>query len=159
MENACTHDDGRNQPDPVKAALSGVKRALKPDQRLWYRRTFAAAGLSEGKRLLLHFGAVDWEAVVSVNGKEVGTHRGGYDPFTCDITEAVKPGADNELLLRVWDSTGAGGEPKGNDEKKVATQGKPAPQIHNVKNSVCRGYGIHRKILLYHKITTISSLN
>ena len=61
----------------------------------------------------MHFGAVDWEAVVSVNGKEVGTHRGGYDPFTFDITDAVKAGSENELVVRVADSTGRDGEPHG----------------------------------------------
>lgn len=97
----------------VESALSGVKKPLTAQQRLWYRRTFAAPALRDGNRLLLHFGAVDWEAVVSVNGKEVATHRGGYDPFTCDITAAIRPGADNELIVRVWDSTGGNGEPKG----------------------------------------------
>jgi hypothetical protein len=96
----------------VESALSGVKKPVTAKERLWYRRTFAAPDLAGGKRLLLHFGAVDWEAVVSVNGKEQGKHRGGYDPFTFDITDAVKPG-DNELVVRVWDSSGANGEPKG----------------------------------------------
>ena len=69
--------------------------------------------LAGGKRLLLHFGAVDWEAVVSVNGKEVGTHRGGYDPFTLRHHRRRQARRDNELVVRVWDSTGADGEPKG----------------------------------------------
>ena len=65
-------------PFPVESALSGVKRPLTPDQRLWYRRTFTASP-AKGTRLLLHFGAVDWRAEVSVNGKPVGKHEGGYD--------------------------------------------------------------------------------
>jgi len=96
----------------VESALSGVKKPLTGQQRLWYRRTFAAPTLDGGKRLLLHLGAVDWEAVVSVNGQEVGTHRGGYDPFTFDITAALKPGAENELVVAVFDETG-GMQPKG----------------------------------------------
>jgi Beta-galactosidase/beta-glucuronidase len=68
-------------PFAVESSLSGVKRALKPDQRLWYRRTFTAPDL-KGKRLLLHFGAVDWRAEVFINGKPAGAHEGGYDPFT-----------------------------------------------------------------------------
>ena len=89
----------------IESALSGVKQPLTAEQRLWYRRSFAAPAAAGGKRLLLHFGAVDWEAKVAVNGKLVGTHKGGYDAFTCDITEAVRPGADNELVVAVFDST------------------------------------------------------
>jgi hypothetical protein len=99
-------------PFPLESALSGVKKPLTGKQNLWYRRGFAAPALKDGKRLLLHFGAVDWEARVLVNGKEVGTHRGGYDAFTFDITDAVKAGADNELVVAVFDETG-GMQPKG----------------------------------------------
>ena len=59
---------------------------------------FTASPPPDGGRLLLHFGAVDWEAVVHVNGTVGGEHRGGYDPFTFDITRAVKEGA-NELVV------------------------------------------------------------
>src|SRR5262245_46827762 len=74
-------------PFPVESALSGV---MKRADRLWYRRTFRVPKDWSGRRTLLHFGAVDWEAGVYVNGKEVGTHRGGYDPFTFDITSALQ---------------------------------------------------------------------
>src|SRR5260370_11237804 len=67
-------------PFAVESALSGVKRPLSPDQRLWYSRSFNATA-AKGSRMLLHFGAVDWRAEVFVNGKAVGTHEGGYDPF------------------------------------------------------------------------------
>jgi beta-galactosidase/beta-glucuronidase len=97
----------------VESALSGVMKPLTEKQWLWYRRDFTAPKLADGKRLLLHFSAVDWEAVVTVNGKEVGTHRGGYDPFTFDITDAIKAGSENELVVRVADSTGRNGEPHG----------------------------------------------
>src|SRR5262249_26630647 len=75
-------------PFPVESALSGV---MKRADRLWYRRTFTVPSAWAGQRVLLHFGAVDWEATVHVNGKALGSHRGGYDPFTLDITEALKP--------------------------------------------------------------------
>jgi beta-galactosidase/beta-glucuronidase len=96
----------------IESALSGVKKPLTAKERLWYHRTFAAPALIDGKRLLLHFGAVDWEAKVSVNGKPVAEHRGGYDTFNCDITDAVKPGAGNELTVCVFDATG-GMQPRG----------------------------------------------
>jgi beta-galactosidase/beta-glucuronidase len=66
----------------VESMLSGVRKAVTPDQHLWYRRTFEVPRRPNGGRILLHFGAVDREAAVSVNGKPVGEHRGGYDPFT-----------------------------------------------------------------------------
>jgi beta-galactosidase/beta-glucuronidase len=99
-------------PFAVESALSGVKRPLTPDQRLWYTRTFPAAP-AKGVRLLLHFGAVDWRAEVFVNGKPVGTHEGGYDPFTFDITGALKPGASQELTVAVWDPTDSALQPRG----------------------------------------------
>ena len=99
-------------PFAVESALSGVKRALTPEQRLWYRRTFTAPKLN-GKRLLLHFGAVDWRAEVWINGKAVGKHEGGYDPFTFDITNELKGKGLEEIVVAVWDPTDAGPQPRG----------------------------------------------
>jgi len=98
-------------PYPIESALSGVGESVSPDERLWYRRTFEA-DLDGGEALLLHFGAVDWEAVVWVNGEKVSEHRGGYDPFTIDITDAVSDG-ENELVVAVWDPTDEGSQPRG----------------------------------------------
>jgi hypothetical protein len=95
-------------PFPVESALSGVKKPLTNQQRLWYRRTFTPPKFKGTDHLLLHFGAVDWEAKVWVNGDFVGEHRGGYDAFTLDITGAVKPGRENQLVLAVFDATGGG---------------------------------------------------
>ncbi len=95
-------------PYPVESALSGVKKPVWKDERLWYRRMFKAPKLTAGKRLLLNFGAVDWESKVFINGKPVGVHRGGYDSFTFDITDHIKPGAENELVVAVFDATGGG---------------------------------------------------
>ena len=100
-------------PFPVESALSGVHRMLAPTNRLWYQRTFKSPDLAGHKRLLLHFGAVDWETKVWVNGKAVGEHRGGYDPFTFDITEATKPGAENGLTMEVYDPGTSTWQPDG----------------------------------------------
>jgi len=100
-------------PFPVESALSGVMKPVKPDQRLWYRRSFELAPPQQGQRWLLHFGAVDWDSTVVVNGRTLGTHRGGYDPFTFDITEALAPGGAQELVVSVWDPTDAGSQPRG----------------------------------------------
>ena len=99
-------------PFAVESALSGVMKTVKPDQNLWYRRTFVAPEMAQGHRLLLHFGAVDWQCTVWVNGSEVGRHTGGYDPFTFDITDVLRPN-DNELVIAVWDPTDSGYQPHG----------------------------------------------
>lgn len=109
-------------PYPVESALSGVRKPLLPAQRLWYRRAFAAPALDAEKRMLIHFGAVDWEATVWINGKELGTHKGGYDEFTYDITDALKAGGENELVVGVWDSTGANGSPHGKQQLSAMTK-------------------------------------
>jgi hypothetical protein len=105
-------------PFPVESALSGVMTNLSASQRLWYRRTFEVPRGWRGQRLLLHFGAVDWEAAVWVNGKEVGQHQGGFDPFSFDITDALNPSGDNELVVSVWDPTDAGPQPRGKQVSK-----------------------------------------
>jgi len=78
-------------PYPLESALSGVAKSLQPNQRLWYRRTFTVSKKS-GEKTLLHFGAVDYQCQVWVNGKAVGSHEGGYTAFNFDITAAVKEG-------------------------------------------------------------------
>jgi beta-galactosidase/beta-glucuronidase len=96
----------------IESALSGVMKRVGPDERLWYRRTFSLPEGWPGRRVLLHFGGVDWEAKVLVNGKDAGEHRGGYDPFTFEITELLKEG-ENEVVVRVWDPTNRGYQPRG----------------------------------------------
>ena len=97
----------------IESALSGVGGRVAPNQRLWYHRTFTVPEAWSGQRVMLHFGAVDWETIVRVNGHEVGRHVGGYDAFSFDITGALKPGGEQELVLAVWDPTDAGDQPRG----------------------------------------------
>jgi hypothetical protein len=100
-------------PYAVESLLSGVQQPLSPQQRLWYRRTFSAPIPSEsGARVLLHFGAVDDECMVRVNGKLIGEHQGGYLPFTFDITDILVPN-ENEILISVLDSTETGLQQRG----------------------------------------------
>jgi len=99
-------------PFPIESALSGIKKALLPDENLWYKRTFKGPRLKSGERVLLHFGAVDWQTTVYINGKEAGTHTGGYTEFTLAITDLQKPG-DNELAVKVYDPTDEGIGPHG----------------------------------------------
>lgn len=100
-------------PFAVQSQLSGVAAPVTDQQRLWYRRTFRPGAIARGSRVLLHFGAIDWEAHVFVNGREVGTHSGGYDPFSFDITSALKGTGDQELIVSVWDPTDKGPQPRG----------------------------------------------
>lgn len=99
-------------PFPVESALSGVIRPLQPDQQLWYWRTFHLPEEWLGQRILLHFGAVDWETTVWLNGEKLGKHRGGYIPFSFELTEFLAPGK-NELVLSVWDPTDTHGQQHG----------------------------------------------
>ena len=97
----------------VEAPLSGVARRVEPDEELWYRRRFAAPPREPGGRVLLRFGAVDWATRAWVDGHEVGRHEGGYDAFAFDVTDALGPGEEHELLVRVRDPTDAGPQPRG----------------------------------------------
>ncbi|MBC7818487.1 MAG: hypothetical protein IAG10_16495 [Planctomycetaceae bacterium] len=105
-------------PFPVESALSGVMKSVPDNGRLWYRRSFATPEMPKEGRLLLHFGASDWETVVWINGREVGRHRGGYDPFTFDITDALKPTGDQELVVAVSDPTDGSFQPRGKQVRK-----------------------------------------
>jgi len=97
-------------PYPIESALSGI---MKHADRMTYRRTFEVPKGWSGREVMLHFGAVDWEAKVSVNGKLLGVHRGGYDAFSFDITAALKSAAAQELTVEVFDPTSDGGQPRG----------------------------------------------
>lgn len=106
-------------PFPVESSLSGVMKRVAPDQVLRYHRTFQLPELPGGEHVLLHFGAVDWETTVTVDGKEVGRHRGGYDPFTFDITDALKGDKkDHDLVVVVSDPTDASFQPRGKQVRK-----------------------------------------
>ena len=98
-------------PFPVESALSGVRERVD-GKRLWYRRTFAVPA-NWNERVLLHFGAVDWDAAVWINGVPVGRHRGGYDPFSFDVTDALTDAAEQEVVVRVFDPSDAGTQPRG----------------------------------------------
>lgn len=103
-------------PFPLESALSGVMEK-SDEQCYWYRRTFEVPANMAGKNILLHFGAVDWEAKVFVNGKEVGSHTGGYTPFYFDITDALKASGPQEIAVYIYDNTGSQGQPTGKQSK------------------------------------------
>jgi beta-galactosidase/beta-glucuronidase len=96
-------------PFPVESCLSGVGEV---SDEMWYRRIFDVPADWEGSNKLLHFGAVDWNASVYVNGAHVGSHIGGYDKFNFDVTSVLKE-TNNEVLVYVFDPSSFGGQPAG----------------------------------------------
>lgn len=104
-------------PYPVESALSGVGKAVGKDSVLWYMRTIEVPPVYRTGKILLHFGAVDWQCDVYVNGNKAGSHQGGYDPFTFDITPLLKKGKQQEITLRVWDPGDEGFQPRGKQVK------------------------------------------
>lgn len=100
-------------PFAVESALSGVGKSVNKDQALWYNSEIVLDKRVQKGRVLLHFGAVDWQCDVYINGKHVGQHEGGFDPFSIDVTAALKKGAKQQLTVRVWDPTSDGPQPRG----------------------------------------------
>jgi len=107
-------------PFPVESAISGVRKKVSENEQLWYKRTFKIPNIWSKKTILLNFEACDWETTVWVDGKEAGKHRGGYDPFTFDITKLLDNKKVHELLVCVWDPTDKGTQPRG---KQVSSPG------------------------------------
>ena len=103
-------------PFGVESALSGIMEtdySSVANSTLMYRRTFTLTNEFQGKRTLLHFGAVDWRCIVWINGTKVGEHQGGSDPFTFDVTEALTNDGEQELQVAVYDPSSRGGQPIG----------------------------------------------
>ena len=103
-------------PFAVESSLSGVMKTLGKENELWYSREFTVPSSWKGKNILLHFGAVDWQADVWVNGVKMGQHRGGYTPFSFDITPVLAKGK-NQITVKVWDPSDEGYQPRGKQVK------------------------------------------
>jgi len=109
-----TNWDGRILvPFAVESALSGVGKLVRPNQLLWYHRNFEVPKDWAGQRILLHFDAVDWHAVVWVNGRKLGENKGGYNPFSFDVTDALESTGMQEITVVVWDPSNAGDQAVG----------------------------------------------
>ena len=117
VANVTNFDGDILVPFPVESALSGVMRPLDEKNTLWYHREFAVPESWRGKRVRLHFGAVDWQARVSINGHFVGLHQGGYDDFTFDITDRLNWTSREEISIAVSDPT-EGDQPRGKQSRK-----------------------------------------
>ena len=97
----------------AESALSGVGKEVGKDNVLWYTRNFSIPSDWKGKEIMLNFEAVDWECKVWVNDIFVGSHTGGYAPFSLDISPALKSKGENTITVRVWDPTDMGPQPRG----------------------------------------------
>ncbi|MCY4090003.1 MAG: hypothetical protein OXF62_04225 [Caldilineaceae bacterium] len=113
-------------------------------EAVWYRRQVEIPSSWAGRRVLLHFQAVDYDATVWVNGQEVGRHRGGFSPFTCDLSGAAAPGDRTDIVVRARDSH-RDPQPRGKQAQTYAPRGaiylrttgiwqsvwmEPVPDIH-----------------------------
>lgn len=107
-------------PFAIESSLSGVGTTMKDNNELIYHKEFTIDKSWEKDRVLLHFGAVDWKTDVWVNNIKVGSHTGGFSPFSFDITEALNFKGTNNLVVKVWDPTDKGYQPRG---KQVSNPG------------------------------------
>ena len=99
-------------PFAVESSLSGVMKRVEPSQVLWYKRNFTLPTEWDGQRISLNFGAVDWKADVWINDIKIGSHTGGYAPFSFDITPFLTKG-EQKISVKVWDPTNEGPQPRG----------------------------------------------
>ena len=99
-------------PFAVESSLSGVMKSVGADKEIWYRTSFEVPSEWGEKNMLLHFGAVDWKAEVWINDIKVGSHEGGYVPFSFDVTPFLKDGLQT-VMVKVWDPTSDGPQPRG----------------------------------------------
>jgi beta-galactosidase/beta-glucuronidase len=104
-------------PFAIESSLSGVGKTVGKDYVLWYKRSFTLTQDFNGKNTLLHFGAVDWQCEVFVNGKKAGEHQGGYDPFSFDITSLLNKSGTQQVVVKVWDPSDDGPQPRGKQVK------------------------------------------
>ncbi len=105
-------------PFAIESALSGVKKPVGEENKLWYRCRFEMPKKWANQRVMLNFGAVDWETTVWINGREVGSHRGGYDAFSFDITDFLNQTGKQEIVLSAWDPINSGYQPRGKQVKE-----------------------------------------
>lgn len=105
-------------PFPVESSLSGVMKTVGAENEVWYKRTFEVPSKWKGKNVLLNFGAVDWKAEIWVNDIKVGSHTGGYTPFSFDITPFLNKTPVQKLVVKVWDGTDNGFQPRGKQVSK-----------------------------------------
>ena len=100
-------------PFAVESSLSGVQKEVGDMNELWYKRTFSVPANWKNKDIVLNFGAVDWKADVFINDILIGSHQGGFTPFSFNITPYLNGKNNQKLVVRVWDPSDKGYQPRG----------------------------------------------
>jgi hypothetical protein len=111
----------------VESALSGIKEPVTGSQEMMYRRYFTIPETWKGKRILLHFEAVDYVSKIWIDGKFVGDHKGGYDSFRFDITDALNTSDNHEISMVIWDPSNTGSQPVGKQTLLGLSKGNYTP--------------------------------
>jgi len=105
-------------PFAVESSLSGVQKTVGDENEVWYKRNFTVPSKWKNNKILLHFGAVDWKSEIWLNDIKIGSHTGGYTPFSFDIQPFLNKTGDQKLVVRVWDPTDKGFQPRGKQTSK-----------------------------------------
>ncbi|MGV8096898.1 MAG: glycoside hydrolase family 2 protein [Mangrovibacterium sp.] len=100
-------------PFAIESSLSGVQKTVGPENELWYKRSLTIPSTWKNKQVILHFGAVDWRTEILINGIKIGTHQGGYTPFSLNITPFLNKSGTQDLVVKVWDPSNKGYQPRG----------------------------------------------
>lgn len=103
-------------PFAIESSLSGVMKEVGAKNELWYETNFSVPANWKSKNILLHFGAVDWKTEIWLNGIKIGSHTGGYTPFSFDITPFLTS-KNQTLTVKVWDPSNEGPQPRGKQVK------------------------------------------
>ena len=121
----CPKDEERPEPQgkilvpyPVESALSGIRAKMTDSLSIWYSREFVIPKKWSDKQIIINFEASDWETTVWIDGNLAVIHRGGYDPFWCDITNYLADTKNHTLVVRVTDPTDSGRQPRGKQVMK-----------------------------------------
>lgn len=118
MSKPDTFDGQILVPFAVESSLSGVQKRVGEKKELWYSRTFSVPKNWNSKNIILHFGGVDWKTDVWINDIKIGTHEGGYAPFSFDISPYLKQSKTQKLTVKVWDPTDSGYQARGKQVNK-----------------------------------------
>ena len=105
-------------PFAVESSLSGVQKTVGDENEVWYKRNFTVPSKWKNNKILLHFGAVDWKSEIWLNDIKIGSHTGGFTPFSFDIQPFLNKTGDQKLVVRVWDPTDNGFQPRGKQTSK-----------------------------------------
>ncbi len=100
-------------PFAIESSLSGVQKEVGIENELWYKRSFTVPSNWKNKQIILHFGAVDWKSDIWINDIKIGSHKGGYTPFSFNVTPFLNKSGDQKLVVKVWDPSEKGYQPRG----------------------------------------------